>query len=45
MTRKILSKVSKLSLMAVIAVVIFVGLKIATNENRLEKAKAILMSE
>ena len=45
MTRKILSKVSKLSLMAVIAVLIFLGFKIATNQNRLEKARAILMSE
>ena len=45
MNCKVLSKVCKLSLMATIAAVVFFGLKIATNENRLEKVTTILFGE
>ena len=37
MNRNLLSKACKISLLAVVATVVFVGLEIARNENRLEK--------
>ena len=45
MNRNLLSKACKLSLMATIAAVVFFGLKIVTNENRLEKVTTILFGE
>lgn len=45
MNRNILWKACKLSLMAAIAAVVFFGLEIARNENRLEKVKTILLGE
>ena len=45
MNRKALSQACKLSLLAAIAAVAFFCLKIASNENRIEKVKAILRSE
>ena len=45
MSRNILWKACKLSLMASIAAVVFFGLNIAGNENRFEKIQTFLCGE